>query len=420
MFYVALAAAYCSTYTFGYLESIPAALSSPAQDIVHKNGLDDYLFLRFLKLLIAIFGNRTGLDQYQWANIPAGALPSAHYWGVSTNLQVWFYFECFAWLDRHEGFVLYMIRREIFHFVHMRHQFLISKSHLRLAQARTVFITNLLDDLAKYRDLRQFCSLVPGRIQRIWICRNSRNLYKKSEARQKVCKKLESASSKLLRNATKEWARRQKAQRKPAGKLIRKSKDMEKAERYAADEGFYPDSLIAPPPSQLGECESLESAFVQCNLQIGAHVLAQCVSYHEPLFMGDKYIEVSPNDMIWANLDCFPFILRALAWFECIPRSSFLEISVYKQYYAFLVVHGFLIVTLNSAIASTITDIITQPTNAVENLAGRLPDASMFFLTYMITQGLTGAAGTLIQLGALTYTNSESGFWDGRLDKRMV
>ncbi|KZT24091.1 hypothetical protein NEOLEDRAFT_1135634 [Neolentinus lepideus HHB14362 ss-1] len=40
-----------------------------------------------------------------------------------------------------------MIRREIFHFVHMR---------------------NLPDDL------RQFCSFIPGRIERIWIYCDSR------------------------------------------------------------------------------------------------------------------------------------------------------------------------------------------------------------------------------------------------------
>jgi calcium permeable stress-gated cation channel len=32
---------------------------------------------------------------------------------------------------------------------------------------------------------------------------------------------------------------------------------------------------------QIGERKSLETAFIECNLQLGAHVLAQCVSYHE-------------------------------------------------------------------------------------------------------------------------------------------
>ncbi|TFK46380.1 DUF221-domain-containing protein [Heliocybe sulcata] len=512
---------------------IPATLNSPAEEIVHKNGLDAYLFLRFLKFLIAIFGvfwistwivllpvevagvdtqNRTGLDKYQWGNV--ASQPERY----AAHIVMVYLLTCF---------VLYMVRREMFQFVHMRHQFLISKSHSRLAQARTVLITNLPDELANDHDLRQFCSFVPGGVERIWIYCDSRDLNKKFEARQKACKTLESASSKLIRAATKEWARRQKAQHKLA-KKVRKPKDVEKAERYAQEDGFDANALIAPPPSQeflgdlvpenkrpkhrlgvlgkvglgrkvdtiewckeeisrlnneieegrrtLGERKSLGSAFVQCNLQIGAHVLAQCVSYHEPLLMGDKYIEVSPKDMIWSNLDdnayetraryivslaatvgliiawaapvafvgtisnidglcsrlpwvrwvcdaptpvpgiisgvlppvflallmiVLPFILRALAWFECIPRYSFLEVSVYKRYYAFLVIHGFLIVTLSSAITSTITDIITNPTTAVENLSRRLPDASIFFLTFIVTQGLTGAASALIQLGSL-------------------
>lgn len=514
---------------------IPATLRSPAEDIIHKNGLDAYLFLRFLKLLIVLFGvfwvstwivllpieaagvaseSRTGLDKYQWGNDVSQ--PERY----AAHIIMVYLLTCF---------VLYMIRREMFHFVHMRHQFLISKSHSRLAQARTVLITNVPDELANDHDLRQFCSFVPGGIERIWIYRDSRDLNKNFEARQKACKKLEAASSKLLRAATKEWVRRQKAQHKFA-KKVRKPRDVEKAEKEAAEEGFDVNALIPPSPSrefmddlvpeekrpkhrlgtlgvvgigkkvdtiewckveiaklnaaieegkqQLGERKPLGSAFVECNLQIGAHVLAQCVSYHEPLFMGDKYIEVSPKDMIWSNLDdgayemraryimslaatigliiawaapvafigsisnvsglcarlpwvrwvcsaptpipgiisgvlppvllallmiILPQILRALAWFECIPRYSFLQVSVYKRYYAFLVVHGFLIVTLSSAITSTISDIITQPTNAVENLASRLPDASIFFLTYMITQGLTGAASALIQLGPLIF-----------------
>jgi hypothetical protein len=52
----------------------------------------------------------------------------------------------------------------------------------------------------------------------------------------------------------------------------------------------------------LPECPPQGSAFVQCNLQMGAHVLAQCTSYHEPLYMAQKWIEVAPEDVIWANV----------------------------------------------------------------------------------------------------------------------
>ena len=52
----------------------------------------------------------------------------------------------------------------------------------------------------------------------------------------------------------------------------------------------------------LPNCPSQGSAFLQCNLQMGAHVLAQCVTYHDPLVMAQKAIEVAPEDVIWANV----------------------------------------------------------------------------------------------------------------------
>jgi len=66
----------------------------------------------------------------------------------------------------------------------------------------------------------------------------------------------------------------------------------------------------------------LGSAFIRCNLQMGAHVLAQCVSCHtvcgfsssplsntdklvgaQPLAMYDKWLETNPDDVVWENLD---------------------------------------------------------------------------------------------------------------------
>ena len=50
---------------------------------------------------------------------------------------------------------------------------------------------------------------------------------------------------------------------------------------------------------KLPEAKHFGSAFIQCELQIGAHVLAQCTSYHEPLFMSDRWIEAAPEDIVW-------------------------------------------------------------------------------------------------------------------------
>jgi hypothetical protein len=66
-----------------------------------------------------------------------------------------------------------MIRREMLHFVHTRHQFLVSKEHSRLAQARTVLITNVPEELASEHDLRTFCSFVPGGVDKVWLFRDT-------------------------------------------------------------------------------------------------------------------------------------------------------------------------------------------------------------------------------------------------------
>lgn len=46
-----------------------------------------------------------------------------------------------------------------------------------------------------------------------------------------------------------------------------------------------------------------------------------------------------------------------MAVFECIPRHSLVSISLYKRYFLFLIVHGFLTVTVSSGITSAIVPV---------------------------------------------------------------
>jgi len=46
----------------------------------------------------------------------------------------------------------------------------------------------------------------------------------------------------------------------------------------------------------------LNSAFVTFNKQIAAHMASQVLAHHEPYRMSGRYVEVSPEDVIWANL----------------------------------------------------------------------------------------------------------------------
>jgi hypothetical protein len=96
-------------------------------------------------------------------------------------------------------------------FVHLRHQFLISQSHSKLAQAKTILITSLPDDLTTEKDLQTFASFVPGGVAKIWIYRDAPGLNDLHKQRLAACAKLEGAISELLRKVTKKKAKEEKA-----------------------------------------------------------------------------------------------------------------------------------------------------------------------------------------------------------------
>ncbi|KDN34824.1 hypothetical protein RSAG8_12122, partial [Rhizoctonia solani AG-8 WAC10335] len=93
-----------------------------------------------------------------------------------------------------------------------------------------------------------------------------------------------------------------------------------------------------------------------------------------------------------------PIILRLLARFEGIPRFTGLELSLMTRYFVFQVVHSFLIVTISSGIIAALPQLASNPTSIPTILAQKLPEASTFFLTYAILQGLAGSAGGLLQI----------------------
>ncbi|KAG7093058.1 hypothetical protein E1B28_009350 [Marasmius oreades] len=506
----------------GWWKWLPATLQSPSMEIIHKNGLDAYMFLRFIKMLCTIFlvytvasflvivpidviglpETKRDIERITWTNVQGQTRFAAHI--VVVYLMTFFIF--------------HMVGREMSHFVHMRHEFLISSTYSRLAQARTVLITSVPEELANEHDLRQFASFVPGGVDKVWIYRDTRSLNALFEERQKVCDTLEAAEATILRKAAKAWNAKRKAHKKMV-KRKKKSSDVEKRlsvgdlkedldisqpSREFLDElvplekrpkhrlGFWGlfgkkvDTIewcteeiarlnkdIQATRARHVEGKFLGSVFIRCNLQIGAHILAQCVSYHEPLMMYDKWMEVHPKDIVWRNLDdgalemrgryvtswaatigliilwffpvaaigtlsnlddlcrkvtwlrwvceapnpvpgivqgilppallallfaLLPFILKFLAWYENIPRWSLISIAVYHRFFLFLLIHGFLIVTLSSGITKAIEDIIQNPTSTIQTLAYELPGASIFFLTYMVSQGLAGAGVALSQL----------------------
>ncbi|KAF7794940.1 hypothetical protein EIP86_006083 [Pleurotus ostreatoroseus] len=188
-----------------------AVFAVPTADVLEKNGLDAYMFLRFLRLLVILFASITvltwlvilpvdsagihdpvftdSLARLSWGNIPPDATPryAAHIIVV--------YITTF--------WTIFLMRKELAHFATVRQAFLMSRAHSRLAQARTVLITNVPDELCDEKELTRWASFVPGGVQNVWIYRDTTDLNEDYKDRLKLCKKLEKATSKLVRSVIK-------------------------------------------------------------------------------------------------------------------------------------------------------------------------------------------------------------------------
>ncbi|KAJ3756725.1 DUF221 family protein [Lentinula raphanica] len=452
----------------GVWKWLPAVVNSRAEDIIEKNGLDAYMFLRFLKILVWIFlvftvvtfavivpvnaigqdGAKSSLEKISWINVVDAKEQKRFTAHILVSLLV---------------FVIYMVRREMAYFVLLRQQFLLSPTHSQLAQARTVLITSVPDTLSTEASLREFASFVPGGVERVWLYRDTKKLNKLFNERQKRCTTLEKAVSEVLRDATKAWKKRETRRKKKKARALPKPRADDVEARPRNDEPLSDDEeLLEREPSLklLDELVPLKKrpqhrtgAFGVFGekmdtiewCKIGAHILAQCVSYHQVLQMNDKFIETHPDDIVWHNLDddalktrtkvslswlatiglilvwsfpvavigglsnisavckkaawlnwvcqapapipsiiqgwlppallaalfaIMPVILRGLAWYEGVPRHSLISVSLYRRYFLFLLIHGFLIVTLSSGLTK-------------------------------VTQGLAGAGSALAQIAPL-------------------
>ncbi len=64
----------------------------------------------------------------------------------------------------------------------------------------------------------------------------------------------------------------------------------------------------------------MNSAFVQFNHQVAAHMACQAVSHHTPNQMAPRAIEISPDDVIWDNM--------SIKWWESYIRTGLVVVTI--------------------------------------------------------------------------------------------
>lgn len=106
-----------------------------------------------------------------------------------------------------------------------------------------------------------------------------------------------------------------------------------------------------------------------------------------------------------------PFIKKMGKISGCITVP---QVEKYCQlwFFAFLAVNSFLVVTLASGAAASVSQVIDEPGSGPELVSQSIPAASNFFIAFMILYGLIFSSGLLLQLVALILSKFLGRFLD--------
>ncbi|KAL9094481.1 MAG: hypothetical protein Q9165_003331 [Trypethelium subeluteriae] len=215
---------------FGWLITV---FSVSNAQFVQRCGLDAYMFLRFLRMLLKIFiplalvilpillpinktggGGARGLDAFAMGNVVAPH--QGRLWAhliLAVCVAIW---------------ACYVFQQELRSYIRMRQAYLTSPQHRLRASATTVLVTNIPRKWLTFEALDGLYDVFPGGIRNIWINRNYDELQEKVTQRDNVAHQLESAETELIRNAV-------KAHSKQVAKETQKSKSEKKKDTEEAN-----------------------------------------------------------------------------------------------------------------------------------------------------------------------------------------
>ncbi|KAI9766708.1 MAG: hypothetical protein M1840_006352 [Geoglossum simile] len=322
----------------GFLPCVLSVLRISDPELIRQSSLDAYFFLRYLSTLLKIFAPLTlvvipilvplnamngkdsaggvwGLDRLSWANV--GLTHTDWYWAHLTLAIVVVIY------------VSYTIWDELQQYIRLRQAYLTSHQHRLRASASTVLITSIPNKYLSVENLRGIFDVFPGGVSKIWINRNLSKLTEKIKRRRELASSLEAAETKLIQKALKAYASG-KGQPKgsngisPLWKRYLTEEDREFIRLPVFDSTWMPslplvgtkvDTIdhcrkeyvrltaeIEQEQQQLEEFPLVNSAFIQFNQQITAHMVCQSVNHYMPQYMTPRHVETSPEDVLWENM----------------------------------------------------------------------------------------------------------------------
>ncbi|KAG0357759.1 hypothetical protein BC939DRAFT_439410 [Gamsiella multidivaricata] len=110
---------------------------------------------------------------------------------------------------------------------------------------------------------------------------------------------------------------------------------------------------------------------------------------------------VLPPLLLAGLMALLPFLLTIMAKYEGHVQYSSISLSVMAKYFFFLVINVLLISTLSGGVLKTLNELNKEGFNfksLISRFSEKLPNASTFFITYVLLRGFTGPALELLQI----------------------
>ncbi|KAM0721875.1 hypothetical protein Q7P37_002800 [Cladosporium fusiforme] len=288
----------------------------PTRFVLTHSSLDAFLYLRFLKFIIAICflgsclalpilipinatggGNASQLDKITFSNITK----NSHLWAHTVVAWVFFL-----------G-ILLLIARERLLLIGTRQAYLLSESRSKKLSARTVLFLNVPKQALLPENLQQHFG---EQAERSWPVKDTGDISKLVQQRNDAAMQLESAEYDFIARADKQ-ARRDpnastslengragsKAQRPSTRQppLFGAKHDLiEKSRAAVVDYAKQTEAHRAAPGSKL---PGQSAVFVAFSSQGAAHRAYETLSFKTPAIpLEDRYLEVLPKEVLWENV----------------------------------------------------------------------------------------------------------------------
>ncbi|APA12935.1 hypothetical protein SS1G_08418 [Sclerotinia sclerotiorum 1980 UF-70] len=314
---------------------------------LQHQGLDAYLFLRFLRMTVVIMFvgccitwpilfpvNATGgggakqLDMLSMGNIDSSTSSgrNRHY---ATCFVGWIFF----------GFVLFLVTRETIYYVNLRQAFLLNPVFANRISSRTVLFVSVP---AAYLDESKLRKVFGSSVRHIWIVADTEKVEELVEKRDDIALKLEGAEVNLIKTANGErlkaikngasqeeqpvidedgesgslaarWVPQKKRPTHKLGKFGLYGKKVDTIDWARSQlETIIPETEAAQNTYLAGETRKVGSVFIEFAHQSDAQVAFQTLSHHQALQMSPRYIGVHPREVIWKSL--------TISWWQRVVR----------------------------------------------------------------------------------------------------